>query len=44
SAERQDHLAPWLRYYNHHRPHTALNGKPPVSRLKTVNNLFDNYT
>lgn len=44
SAERQEHLDPWLNYYNHQRPHTSLNKKPPVSRLKTVNNLFDNYT
>lgn len=26
-------LRPWLRYYNHRRPHGALDGKPPVSRL-----------
>lgn len=44
SDERQEHLAPWLNYYNHQRPHTSLNKRPPVSRLKTVNNLFDNYT
>jgi transposase InsO family protein len=26
-------LEPWLRYYNNHRPHSALGHKPPVSRL-----------
>jgi len=28
-------LRPWLRYYNHERPHGALAGRPPFSRLKT---------
>ena len=23
---------PWLHWYNHHRPHTALDGNPPISR------------
>ena len=26
-------LRPWLRYYNHRRPHGALNGLSPISRL-----------
>ena len=26
-------LAPWLEYYNTQRRHSALEGKPPVSRL-----------
>jgi transposase InsO family protein len=35
---RSDHartraLARWLHIYNHHRPHTALNGKPPITRV-----------
>ena len=25
---------PWLRYYNHRRPHTALNYRPPITRLQ----------
>jgi transposase InsO family protein len=33
----------WLHHYNHHRGHTALRGKPPVSRL-TVTNLCGQYT
>lgn len=26
----------WHHGYNHHRPHTAIGGKPPVSRLTNV--------
>jgi transposase InsO family protein len=32
---------PWLHAYNHHRPHTALGGKPPASR---VTNLSGQYS
>jgi transposase InsO family protein len=31
--ERSAALAPWLEHYNHHRRHTALGGKPPISRV-----------
>ena len=31
--QRSDALAPWLEHYNHRRPHTALGGKPPISRV-----------
>ena len=34
SAQRKEHLAPWLNYYNNQRPHSALKRKPPVSRLE----------
>lgn len=33
NTQRTDHLAPWLEYYNTQRPHTALGGQPPISRL-----------
>jgi len=33
NAARQAALAPWLEHYNNHRHHTALGGKPPISRL-----------
>ena len=33
SAERARAMRPWINTYNHHRPHSALHGKPPVSRL-----------
>jgi transposase InsO family protein len=31
----------WLHTYNHHRPHTALGGRPPITR---VTNLPGQYT
>ena len=43
SAERADALPGWLHLYNHHRNHTALNGKPPISR-STVNNPAGHYS
>lgn len=39
SDERNQALSAWLHHYNHHRPHSALGGQPPVSRL---NNLVGN--
>jgi transposase InsO family protein len=30
---RSSALAPWLQHYNHHRRHTALGGRPPISRV-----------
>jgi transposase InsO family protein len=36
SAQRVASLPDWLHGYNHHRPHTALAGKPPVSRVTNV--------
>ena len=36
SAERAAALDPWLHQYNHHRPHAALGGLPPVSRVTNV--------
>jgi transposase InsO family protein len=39
-TERRDALAGWLHEYNHHRPHSAIGGKPPISRLT---NLPDQY-
>ncbi|MDA8527966.1 IS481 family transposase [Opitutaceae bacterium] len=34
SDERQAHLLPWLHRYNWHRPHSSLNRRPPISRLR----------
>jgi transposase InsO family protein len=34
SNQRAKQLAPWLRYYNHSRPHGALRGLPPRSRIR----------
>ena len=36
SAQRVESLPAWLHGYNHHRPYTALAGKPPVSRVTNV--------
>ena len=33
SSERADMLGHWLHHYNWHRPHSALNDAPPVTRL-----------
>lgn len=41
STERAATLPNWLHTYNHHRTHTALGGKLPISR---VNNLPGHYT
>ena len=35
SNQRTKQLAPWLRYYNRHRPHSALRGLPPHSRIRS---------
>ena len=35
NALRTAALAPWLEHYNTHRRHSALGGRPPVSRLPT---------
>ena len=39
-AERRAALTGWLHEYNHHRPHSAIGGKPPISRLT---NLSEQY-
>jgi transposase InsO family protein len=43
SAARAAVLPTFLHIYNHHRAHTALGGKPPISRV-TVNNLTGHYS
>ncbi|MET8354852.1 IS481 family transposase [Micromonospora sp. NPDC005206] len=35
-AARRKALPAWLHHYDHHRPHTATGGKPPVTRLTNV--------
>jgi transposase InsO family protein len=39
SAGRRRALRPWLRYYNRQRPHMALDGCPPISRLNNLVSL-----
>nr|WP_311136987.1 integrase core domain-containing protein [Streptomyces griseomycini] len=41
NTERTEALADFLHTYNYHRCHTALDGRPPVSR---VNNPADQYS
>ena len=36
SAERRNAMRPWIASYNHSRPHSALGGKPPVTRLNNA--------
>jgi len=45
SWKRTRALRPWLRYYNHRRPHGSLDGRPPCSRFESVvNNVLRNHT
>ncbi len=40
-SQRRKALPGWIHEYNHHRPHTACGGRPPITRLT---NLSDQYT
>jgi transposase InsO family protein len=40
SAEREAALQPFIHRYNWHRPHSALNHLPPMSRIPAMNNLL----
>jgi transposase InsO family protein len=45
SELRAAELPNWLHRYNHHRPHSAIGDKPPISRLpQTGNNLLRVHT
>jgi transposase InsO family protein len=35
-AARRAAFAPWLHWYNHHRPHSALAGRPPITRCTNL--------
>jgi transposase InsO family protein len=41
SAQREAALQPFLHRYNWHRPHSALNRLPPISRIPAVSNLLE---
>lgn len=43
SRQRREALPAWLHYYNHHRPHGALDRASPGQRLHTLNNVAGNY-
>jgi len=36
TEQRNAALPGWLHFYNHHRVHSAIGGKPPVTRLTNV--------
>ena len=36
TEQRNDALPGWLHFYNHHRAHSALGGRPPVTRLTNL--------
>lgn len=40
SAERREALQPFVHRYNWHRPHSALNHQPPMSRIPAVSDLL----
>ncbi len=40
SLERQAALPRWLHYYNWHRRHGSLQGRPPISRVVPADNLL----
>ena len=40
SRARTAALPRWVHYYNWHRPHTSLDGRPPISRLAVGDNLL----
>jgi transposase InsO family protein len=44
SDHRRAALPHFLTYYNWFRPHSALQGKPPVTRVPSLNNLLKNNT
>ncbi|TDW24179.1 IS481 family transposase [Kribbella kalugense] len=43
--QRREALAVWNIHYNYHRPHSAVDGEPPASRLRErVSNVLASYT
>jgi transposase InsO family protein len=41
SAQREAALQPFMHRYNWHRPHSALNRQPPMSRIPAMSNLLE---
>ena len=44
SEQRRAHLTGWQHQYNWHRPHASLGYQPPISRLRSANNLLGLHT
>lgn len=36
TEQRNDALPGWLHFYNHHRAHSAIGGRPPITRVTNV--------
>ncbi|TDD84146.1 IS481 family transposase, partial [Saccharopolyspora karakumensis] len=36
TQQRNTALPAWIHFYNHHRPHSAIGGTPPVTRLTNL--------
>ncbi|MFJ7219870.1 integrase core domain-containing protein, partial [Amycolatopsis sp. NPDC098790] len=34
--DRRSALPGWLHFYNHHRPHSSVGGKAPITRLTNL--------
>lgn len=39
-SQRRKALPGWLHEYNHHRPHTAIGNKPPITRLTNLSGQY----
>ena len=39
-SQRRKALPSWIHEYNHHRPHTAIGGHPPISRLTNLSGQY----
>jgi transposase InsO family protein len=39
-SARRKALPGWLHEYNHHRPHTAIGGRPPITRLTNLSGQY----
>lgn len=39
-TQRREALPGWLHTYNHHRPHTACENKPPITRLTNLSGQY----
>jgi transposase InsO family protein len=39
-SARRNALPAWLHEYNHHRPHTAIGAKPPITRLTNLTGQY----
>ena len=39
-SQRRKALPGWIHEYNHHRPHTAIGGHPPITRLTNLSGHY----